>query len=222
MERKKAETGTLRVIKLWTGAIFAAFLAAAAIYVALLQTEKSVLAEYEKGKVCFAIKKIPRGQMITEANANEFIVVQEMDVKLIPETAVLEIDAMNQLVAEGDIDQGAMLTESMFREIDEITADMKEPVIAGFCAEDLSQLAGGVLRAGDRIHVYASRENGETFLIWENVYVQQVFDLSGKIIENSDQEAAAQRINVFLDKENVEAFYKHLSQGTLKVVKAWN
>ena len=221
MMRKKTETGTGKAVKLWTGAIFAAFLATAAIYVALLQAEKSTLAEYEKAEVCFAAKDVPKGQLITEENAEEYFVMRSVDTKLVPEAALRSMGDVNGLVASGNVDQGAMLTAGMFQTINEITTDMKEPVIAGFRAEDLSQLVGGVLRAGDRIHVYASGEDGETVLIWENVYVQQVFDAGGNLIENSDRDAAAQRINVFLDKENVEAFYDRLDQGTLRVGKAW-
>ena len=98
---------------------------------------------------------------------------------------------------------------------------MKEPVVAGFRADDLCQVVGGVLRAGDLIHVYSSEEEQGTFLIWENVYVQQVFDSKGTAIPNEDQATAAQRINVFLDKEDVEDFYSRLDQGTLRVVKVW-
>lgn len=221
MGRKKTETGAVRAIKLWTGAIFAAFLATAAIYAALLQAEKNALAEHEKGEVCFAVKDVPKGQLITEENAGEYFVMTAVDVKLIPETAIREPGEIIGRIAAGHVDQGAMLTAGMFQTINDVTAGMKEPVIAGFRAEDLSQLVGGVLRAGDRIHVYASEEDGETVLIWENVYVQQVFDASGGFIENADLAGAAQRINVFLDKENVEEFYSRLQKGTLRVVKAW-
>ena len=221
MGRKKTETGAAKAVKLWTGAIFAAFLATAAIYVALLQAEKSMLAEYEKGEVCFAAKDVPKGQLITEENVGEYFVMTEVDAKLIPAAAIRKTEEITGLIAAGHVDQGGMITTGMFQTINEVTAGMKEPVVAGFRAEDLSQLVGGVLRAGDRIHVYASEEDGETVLIWENVYVQQVFDASGGFIENADLAGAAQRINVFLDKENVEEFYSRLEKGTLRVVKAW-
>ncbi|MCR5458353.1 MAG: SAF domain-containing protein [Acetatifactor sp.] len=221
MGRKKTETGTAKAIKLWTGAIFAAFIATAAIYAALLQAEKSMLADYEKGEVCFAVKDVPKGQLITEENVREYFAMNEVDAKLIPETAIRKMEEIAGLIAAGHVDQGAMLTTGMFQTINEVTAGMKEPVVAGFRAEDLSQLVGGVLRAGDKIHVYATEEDGETVLIWENIYVQQVFNASGGYIENADLAGAAQRINVFLDKENVEEFYSRLEQGTLRVVKAW-
>ena len=42
----------------------------------------------------------------------------------------------------------------MLESEEQITGEMEEAVIAGFRAEDLYQAVGGVLRAGDRIHIY--------------------------------------------------------------------
>ena len=56
--------------------------------------------------------------------------------------------------------------------------------------------------------------------VWENLWVQSVFDQSGKEIRNPDQTGAAQRINVYLNKAEVSAFYTELASGTLRVVKA--
>lgn len=220
MARNKGETNGKRMIKLWTGATLAAFLAAAAIYAVLLWVEKNELSDYEKGEIYVSVKEVPEGQLITAENLEEYFVCQEISTDLIPEKAVTEASQLEGIVAKYRIDQGVFLTTGMFRPLDQITAGMREPVVAGFWAEDLSQVAGGVLRAGDRIHVYSSEEEG-TYLIWENVYVQQVFDSGGTVIDSGDQETAAQRINVFLDKEDVETFYTRLDQGNLRVVKIW-
>lgn len=221
MEHGKRETKVSKAIKLWTGATFAALLAAAAIYAVLLWVEKKELSEYEKAETYVAVKDIPEGQMITEENLEEYFLREAIDVKLIPETAIREAGQVKNLVAKTRIEKGVLLTTGMFQPLDKITASMREPVVAGFRAEDLSQVAGGVLRAGDRIHVYAKEEGVGTFLIWENVYVQQVFDNGGKVIESGDEVTAAQRINVFLDREDVESFYTRLDQGSLRVVKVW-
>ena len=37
--------------------------------------------------------------------------------------------------------------------------DMTQPVVAGFKADDLYQVVGGVLRSGDRINIYQVNEN---------------------------------------------------------------
>ena len=117
-----------------------------------------------------------------------------------------------------DIEPGVLLTQGMFQTQEDILRDLKEPVVAGFKAEDLYQVAGGVLRAGDRVHIYAVQEQ-KTVLVWPDVYVQQVFDASGKAIANEDGNTAAQRVNIYLDREDVESFYAQLANGSLRVVK---
>lgn len=221
MEQGKRETKVSKAIRLWTGATFAALLSAVAIYAVLLWVEKKELSEYERAEIYVAAREIPEGQMITEGNLEEFFTLEAVDTSLIPETAIRESAQVKDLVAKTKIDKGVLLTTGMFRPMDKITASMREPVVAGFRAEDLSQVAGGVLRAGDRIHIYAQEEDAGTFLIWENVYVQQVFDNGGKVIESGDEVTSAQRINVFLDREDVESFYTRLDQGKLRVVKIW-
>ncbi|MBO5986540.1 MAG: SAF domain-containing protein [Lachnospiraceae bacterium] len=221
MEQKKRQSNAMRAAKLWTGAILAAFLAAAAVYVALLEAEKNMLQSYEKTEVFVAAKEIPAGEVVTEENCAVYFSAEAVDAAVVPETAILTLNDVNGLIARALIEKGVVLTAGMFQPLDEVTAGMKEPVVAGFRADDLCQVVGGVLRAGDLIHVYSSEEEQGTFLIWENVYVQQVFDSKGTAIPNEDQATAAQRINVFLDKEDVEDFYSRLDQGTLRVVKVW-
>lgn len=220
-ERDRGQGTVFRAARFWAGAAFAAFLAAAAIYLVLVQAEKSMLEGYEKGEVYFALKEIPEGQMITESNMDEFFLLSSVDVRWIPETALQDPLQVKNLVAAGTIEKGVLLTGGMFQPVEEITKGMKEPVIAGFRAEDLYQVVGGTLRSGDRIHIYGSEEDLGTYLIWENVYVQQVFDSGGTIIESGDTSTAAQRINIFLDKKDVEAFYTRLEQGSLRVVRIW-
>ena len=83
--------------------------------------------------------------------------------------------------------------------------------------------SGGVLRAGDRIHIYCveqeeEEQNGK--LLWENVFVQQVFDRNGAAIGGDDGTTPAQRVNIYMEKERVADFYAALAQGSLRVVKA--
>ena len=222
MEKKRRQqTPHAQAAKLWTGAIFAAFLAAAGVYVALLQAEKSMLSGHEQAEVYLAVKDIPAGQLVTGERLKDYVKLASVDAGLVPATALKNLEEGAGLVAVTTIEKGVPLTAGMFRSMDEITGNMKEPVVAGFRADDLSQVAGGVLRAGDHIHVYSSEEEAGTSLIWEDVYVQQVFDAKGTAIGNEDQTTAAQRINVFLDKEDVEEFYTRLDQGSLRVVKIW-
>jgi len=204
--------------KLKAGVSIAALVAAVAMFVILIQMEKSVLADYEKGVIYTAAVPIPRGQMITEENYEKFFIEKQLDKSCIPATAISDPEQIRGLAAVYNIEPEVLLTEGMFQELDDILEGMTEPVIAGFKADDMYQVAGGILRAGDRIHIYSVKE-GEAAPTWEMVYVQQVFDASGRSIANEDKTTAAQRVNVYLDKQDIAAFYTGLAEGSLRVVK---
>ncbi len=200
------------------GISLTALAAAVAMFVILVQMEKNVLAEYEKGEVYIAAHRIPKGQMITAENYMDYFIIKEMDKKLISDTALTTLQQVQDMAAIYDVEQGTHLTEGMFEELRNIWSGMEEPVIAGFRAEDIYQVAGGTLRAGDRIHIYIVKDETAR-LAWENIYVQQVFDASGGSISNTDQTMAAQRINIYLDKSDIAAFYSEMADGSLRVVK---
>ena len=207
--------------RLWNGSIVAALVAAITVFGVMLQMEKNILTNYERGTVYVAAKEIPKGQILTEKNYETYLEERFLDKSFIPATAVIEKAQIEELLAMETIEEGVLLTTGMFEKIDEITVEMKEPVIAGVKAEDLYQMVGGTLRAGDRIHIYSVTEEG-TELVWENVFVQAVFDQAGTVISNEDTSTAVQRINVYLDKNEVQRFYSELTIGSLRVVKVWD
>lgn len=204
--------------KLRTGGVIAALAASLAVFAVMVQMEKTILGGYEKGTVYMAATEIPRGQLVTKDNLHQYFVEQQLDKSCIPAAALISSDQVTGLAAVFDIDQGALLTAGMFQSMNRIEEEMDHPVIAGFKADDIYQVAGGVLRAGDRVDIYAVREE-ETSLVWSRVYVQQVFDASGNIISNGDKTTAAQRINVLLEQAEVADFYTELADGSLRAVK---
>ena len=151
------------------GISLTALAAAVAMFVILVQMEKNVLAEYEKGEVYIAAHRIPKGQMITAENYMDYFIIKEMDKKLISDTALTTLQQVQDMAAIYDVEQGTHLTEGMFEELRNIWSGMEEPVIAGFRAEDIYQVAGGTLRAGDRIHIYIVKDETAR-LAWENIY----------------------------------------------------
>lgn len=70
---KKVREKKLSLSNLKTGASLAALVAAVATFVILMQVEKSVLTQYEKGIVYTASKAIAKGQMITEENYMQYM-----------------------------------------------------------------------------------------------------------------------------------------------------
>lgn len=214
-EKKEKRRGASR---LRMGGVLAALVASVAIFTAMIQMEKNILTRYEKDTIYTAVREIPRGQLITAENYQQYFKEQQLDKNCIPPTALNSPNQVTGLLAAYDIDSGSLLTEGMFQEVNDILEEMNAPVVAGFKAEDIYQVAGGVLRAGDRVNIYSVKE-GETSLVWPKVFVQQVFDASGTAIDNGDTVTAAQRINVYLDEAEVQTFYTELASGSLRAVK---
>lgn len=220
MRKKKREDIGLPKRKLRTGGIIASLVASVAVFAVMVQMEKNILTQYERGLIYTAASEIPEGQLITEDNFRQYFKEQQLDKSCIPHTALSSPEQAVGLVAVFPIEQGVLLTQGMFERLDDILKELDSPVIAGFKAEDIYQVAGGVLRAGDRVNIYAVKGEGVS-LVWPKVFVQQVFDASGRTISNADMTTAAQRINVYLDEGSVEDFYRELADGSLRVVKIW-
>lgn len=201
------------------GAIILGLVVSVVIYVVMLNAEKNALSAYEKGTVYVAAKSIPKGTVISDMNCGYYFKITELDQSVIAPSAVTDINQLIGMIPQSSIDEGTLITKGMFRHIDTIISEMKEPVIAGFTVDDLYQVVGGTLRAGDRIHIYSVDEENNARLIWSNVYVQQVFDNIGINIPNSDNSTAAQRINVYMDNSDIAQFYSELTMGSLRVVK---
>lgn len=202
--------------------ILAAFAAAAVTYIVLLNVEKNALSAYQKADCWMLTQTLERGTEITVDNVNTLFCQAQVDVRHIPQDAVTSPEALLGSQASITIPQGSMATLAMFTQSGRYRAALEKPVIAGCRAEDLYQLVSGTLRSGDRIHIYTvDEELGETYLIWDNVMVYQVFDSAGNLIPPQDTLSAAARINVLLEEGNAELFYSELYRGSLRVVKLW-
>lgn len=219
MKWKRNKDKSITVSKFWTGSIIAALIASVTLFVVMLEIEKNQMEQYEKGSVYVASGEIPKGQLLTEDNYMEYLETKEMDLALIPESAILSESLIQGLIAGIDIEEGVFLSKGMFTEVNTITASMDNPVIAGCKADDLYQIVGGVLRAGDRVHIYRVDGEGNTSLLWPDIFVQAAFDQSGMEIAGGDKTTAAQRINVYMDATDVEPFYTGLATGSLRIVK---
>lgn len=203
------------------GAALAALIAAILVYCIMLNVEKNVLREYEKGIVLIAAKEMERGIVLTEHNVDTYLMEKEVDKGIIPEKALTDKKLVYQQIICQKVDKGAVLTEAMVTNGKQLEDEMYEPVVAGFKAEDLYQVVSGVLRSGDKIHIYTvDRDTGITYLVWDDIWVKEVFDNSGTIVSGDDRITAVQRVNILMEKEDVEQFYSELEAGSLRVVKA--
>ena len=61
----------------------------------------------------------------------------------------------------------------------------------------------------------------ETYMLWENIVVYQVFDGAGNTIAPEDTATPAARVNLLLEEGCTEQFYNELNAGSLRLVKVW-
>jgi hypothetical protein len=226
--RSDMEKQSVKRRSLLPGAIVAAFAAALIVFVVLLNVEKNALRAYEKADVLLMAQDIEKGTFITADNVNQFFLQSEMDKTLIPKAAVTDIHQLIGQYVTGRLDQGAILTVSMTEPMTETLGGIRKPVIAAFRTDDLYQMTNGILRSGDRIHIYkaeVSEEEGRQItqgvLLWENVLVWQVFDSAGAEIAPNDETSAAARANIILSQEDLEKFYGEINTGTIRIAKVW-
>ena len=106
--------------RLKTGGIIAALLSAVTVFAVMVQMEKNILTQYEKGTIYTAAVEIPRGEIVTESNYIKYFAEQQLDSSCIPATAISAPDQIRGLVARTDIEQGVLLTEGMFEPVYEV------------------------------------------------------------------------------------------------------
>lgn len=204
------------------GMIAICLVIAGVVFLVLLNIEKNLMENYEKQSVVMTTKLLPEGLVLNAETIPEYLEIKELETAAVPEGAYTNFEQLYDAMSAVSLEKGIILSSSLLTDKNEEVSKLKQPVVAGFKAEDISQIVCGTLRSGNRIHIYVTeKETGETSKVWENVFVEQVFDSSGAQITNEDTTASAQVVNILMDKSNVETFYTELAKGTIRVVKEY-
>ena len=209
--------------RIFPGVIMIAFIASAVTFFLLVNIEKNILSNYEKATVWVAATELPKSLEIQEENVGNYFQQVEVDKNLIPEGIVGDVHALAGSRSALLIPAGTILSESMFTNDETYRKGLTNPVIIGCKAEDLYQVASGILRKGDMVNVYTvNDELGETYLLWADVMIYQTFDNAGNQIAAEDTTTAAARINLLMEEWYAEQFYTELYRGSLRMVKIWD
>lgn len=204
----------------WPGVILVSFLAALITFFIMLQVEKNALSAYEKVTVWCAKSELVKGTEITTANVAEFFEQREIDKNQVPEKYIVSPEEIVARQMAITVPKGSILVTTMLSDLEGEVKLLEHPVVVGCKGEDLFQLVSGVLRKGDLVHIYTvDEELQQTYLVWENIQVYQVFDASGKVIPSTDNTTPATRVNLLLEKERAEHFFNELNSGSLRLVQ---
>lgn len=205
--------------------VLGCLIAALAVYGVAIHIQTEILSAYDKAVVYTATSPMAAGDVMDADEAAGKVAPIEIPATAAPADAVTDPAVLADSAARYGIEPGTILCASMFETVDSVLEGMNEPVIAGFRSEDIYQVVGGVLRAGDTISIYTvdnvaeiGAAEYEGTLRWDSIRVQDVFDSSGLRIGSDDATTPASRVNIYMEKGDVEEFYASLAQGSLRVV----
>ena len=68
------------------GLLIAALITATAVFAIMTYFQRQALADFEKREIYVAVSDIPKGVVITEENASQYIAVKSVDAGCVPES----------------------------------------------------------------------------------------------------------------------------------------
>lgn len=200
------------------------FIAALVLYAVMLYIEKTVLDEDEKTKVYVAADELVKDTLITDDNASAYFRLEEYSTSGLPEGCVTDIALITGLIADRTYAPKEIITLSGFVSESERIQGIENPVEVSLNANTLSQVVGGVLRAGDYINIWSVQQSGisekttSAVQICSHAYVTRAFTSSGvQVDRDADDEQATTVINIVIPADKEEEFNIALANGTIRV-----
>lgn len=236
-EKKSIDTDTAQKGKsVLPGAILMALIVAVVLYFVMINVEKNVLANYEKGQVIITGTAVPQNTLITEENAGAYFKSAELDKNIIPDNAITNLAELYGKAPYFELAPKTALSSNMFKNIDEIAAGMKEPKLMAISTDGVTRIVNGIIRSGDMVDIYIvepstegnpSETGAETGTDTEldaepayaGIYVQEAFDGAGVSIPNEDKISLCQNINVLFEASEIHGYYEKAENATVYVVK---
>lgn len=200
------------------------FFVAFALYTLMLFVERVMLKDKEYAGVYVTTSSVDRETVITAENMHIYFTLQEREADSLPEGYITDLGLLDGKILCRDYVKNEVITMSGFTDIDERISGIEKPVEVSFSAGNLSQVAGGVLRAGDYINIWSVSEGAgydRSAIIAESIcqyaYVSRVFSASGEEVKSDDRDGhGATVINIIIPSEMEEKFNIALSKGTLR------
>ncbi len=200
-------------------------------YFAMLRGEENVLKKYEKTAIYVASSVIPANTIITEDNAELYFTPSTISNETLPEHALYDLKDIYDKACYFEIGVKTPVTLNMFYDVNLIYSQFDDPQEIGLNATEASQIINGIIRTGDYVDVYViqnqqAQESDESITyvsrsnekpLFSRVYVSQAFDAAGKMIENSNDSAVTQRINLVLEGKDAAQLFRALQTGVLYI-----
>ena len=198
---------------------FMAFL----VFLLLLMLEAGIQNKEEEKQVVMAVADIPKGtELSDEIIANSFREIY-VPVSYVPDQVIEDRKQLAGNITEEEICEREILTIPKLCELSALLEELEEPVEVSVSVTDLSQVVGGIIRAGDRINLSVTdRETGVNERIISNVYVSGAFTSSGNRLDRvrtEQEQPPATVLNFWIPKAMEQAFNEKINSGLLRISK---
>ncbi len=204
--------------------ILCSVIVSAVLYALLIFVEKSIVDSEATKQVYVSVKEVPENLLITAENIGGYFALMERPLSAVPDNAVENAAELYGKYTGRMIDKNEILTGNSFSSLDERTRGIEHPIEVSLNASSLSQMVGGVIRAGDYINIWAVKNtniNGESVTKTENIcthaYVTRTFTSSGEEASGNDKDKATLVINIIIPAEQEEEFNRAIVEGTVRV-----
>lgn len=186
------------------------------IYVAV---DSKANADELKTEVVCMVKDVPANTIVTTDTLDAYFKVVSVEMVAVPDNAY---KSLSELPKNGFYIENAMRKSQMVLKDDIATSDAvldkyKEGYeITSFKASEFAKAVNGSLRRGDIVDIYAVDESTDTLiLLVEDVYIYEVYDVSGNKVTSKDEIATS--FTVYVTENEVENLNKAICFGGIQM-----
>ena len=210
--KKERKIGTKELIV----SVILAFL----LFICLLVFESAFLSKYEKTSVVTAKCEVPRSIQITEDNVDMYFEEKNIPVDLVPQSVVSDRSDLINKVVSVNMNQGEIVVQERFSDQEKYLSDMVQPMEIGVSVSDASQAAGGTIRKGDLVNVYAvDTASKQSMEILHEAYVCRAFNQEGTEIRDAGVDEQCLNLGLYIDVTNEQFVSEKLANSTIFISK---
>ena len=165
------------------------------------------------------VKDVPANTIVTTDTLDAYFKVVSVEMVAVPDNAY---KSLSELPKNGFYIENAMRKSQMVLKDDIATSDAvldkyKEGYeITSFKASEFAKAVNGSLRRGDIVDIYAVDEATDTLiLLVEDVYIYEVYDVSGNKVTSKDEIATS--FTVYVTENEVENLNKAICFGGIQM-----
>lgn len=209
--------GKLSGIK--TAAIMFAFGVIA--FICLLMVVKKANGNYDNTKILVAIKDVAPNTEITEENVDEYFTKASADIRFARKNTIKDKKDIIGKYNTELIRESENINTEIFSDTEDINAQYDSPVEGSFSVSSFSDAVSGRIRKGDFVDVYVidSATKVTTKASNQPIYISNVYDENGALIENSDNKTNAMSFNFLMEKHEEQEFYGAIAGNSVIVTK---